>query len=172
MILGADGRVLRWNTAFDKLLNVDLRIINNRLVASQPDSHARLTGLSQASRRPAISVVVVRRTDKPPVVLHVLPLVGETRGVFSNGTTLLIANPVDVSPLPIGSSLLAVYKLTKAEARLALALSEGESVSDAAQRFGVSYSTARTQLRTIFAKTGVTRQVDLVRLVLGLSVSQ
>lgn len=65
-----------------------------------------------------------------------------------------------------GSVLAAVYGLTRAEGRLAEALANGLSTSEAADAFGISPLTARTQLKSIFAKTGTSRQADLVRLML------
>ncbi len=61
------------------------------------------------------------------------------------------------------------YRLTPAEARLAQALSGGEALAEAASRFAITAATARSQLKAIFAKTGATRQADLVRLVAGLA---
>lgn len=57
------------------------------------------------------------------------------------------------------------YGLTKSEARLAAALPEGGTLLEVAGRLGVSYETARTQLRSVFAKTGVNRQSELVALI-------
>lgn len=57
------------------------------------------------------------------------------------------------------------YGLTKSEARLAEALPEGGTLLEVAGRLGVSYETARTQLRSVFVKTGVNRQSELVALI-------
>jgi DNA-binding CsgD family transcriptional regulator len=45
-------------------------------------------------------------------------------------------------------------------------LIEGDSVARAAQALGISVNTARTQLKSVFAKTGCNRQSDLIRVVL------
>lgn len=58
------------------------------------------------------------------------------------------------------------YGLTKSEARLATALPNGGTLLEVAGRLGISYETARTQLRAVFTKTGVNRQSELVALVL------
>lgn len=58
------------------------------------------------------------------------------------------------------------FGLTAAEAELTLALVETGSRKTAAADRGVSDATARAQLTSIFDKTGVRRQMDLVRLVL------
>lgn len=59
------------------------------------------------------------------------------------------------------------YGLTVAEAGLALALLETGSRKAAAEARGVSDATARAQLTSIFDKTGIRRQTDLVRLLMA-----
>lgn len=67
----------------------------------------------------------------------------------------------------LDAKLLPAYALglTPAEARLARALCGEESLQDYARASGVARTTVKTQLRSIFAKTGTTRQSALVRLV-------
>lgn len=57
------------------------------------------------------------------------------------------------------------FGLTQTEARLAVHLAEGGSVAGYAEIFGVSVGTVRSQLKSIFAKTGVNRQGALGALV-------
>ncbi len=52
--------------------------------------------------------------------------------------------------------------LTRAEWRLAQALKTGVAMAEAASRLGISINTARTQVKSIFAKLGVARQSELV----------
>ncbi|HZZ94344.1 MAG TPA: helix-turn-helix transcriptional regulator [Usitatibacter sp.] len=61
------------------------------------------------------------------------------------------------------------FGLTKAEAKLAQELVSGEPLARIAERLAVRESTARTQLKSIFAKTGTARQAALVRLLIGLA---
>jgi DNA-binding CsgD family transcriptional regulator len=62
------------------------------------------------------------------------------------------------------SRLVIIYGLTEAEATLAVELLRGAQPEDVAQRRGLKVSTIRTQLRSIFAKTGTHRQSELMRL--------
>ena len=63
--------------------------------------------------------------------------------------------------------LRAEFGLTKAEARLALRLAEGSSLASAAQAFDVKLTTIRSQLQQVFAKTGTSRQTELVAMLLS-----
>ena len=60
-----------------------------------------------------------------------------------------------------------MFGLTPAEATLAMQLANGLSLDEAAEALDIMRNTARAHLRAIFSKTGVTRQTELVRLVLN-----
>ena len=61
----------------------------------------------------------------------------------------------------------AIYELTPAEARLAVAVGRGRELSMLSEDWNVSSETLRSHLKAVFAKTGVRRQVELVRLLAG-----
>lgn len=58
----------------------------------------------------------------------------------------------------------ALFGLTGAEARLARGILTGRSPAEYARQAGVRMATVRTQLHSVFVKTGVTRQAELVAL--------
>ena len=72
------------------------------------------------------------------------------------------------SPASRASVLQALYGLTPAECCLADLLADGYEVGDSAERMRTKVETARTQLKTIFRKTGATRQAELLRMMLRL----
>lgn len=57
----------------------------------------------------------------------------------------------------------AQFSLTPAETRLAKALKDGSTLREAAELNKISYETARGHLRGIFGKSGIQRQIDLIR---------
>ncbi|MEC5292624.1 helix-turn-helix transcriptional regulator [Aurantimonas sp. C2-6-R+9] len=63
---------------------------------------------------------------------------------------------------PTADTVRAATGLTPAESRLAVALLEGESVIAYARREGLSEHTARSHLKQIRSKLGVTRQANVV----------
>jgi len=67
--------------------------------------------------------------------------------------------------------LRAVFGLTPSEAALAAALYESGDLTEAAGSLKISVPSARTRLQAIFQKTGVRRQIDLVRMLETLSAS-
>jgi pimeloyl-ACP methyl ester carboxylesterase/DNA-binding CsgD family transcriptional regulator len=60
----------------------------------------------------------------------------------------------------------SLYDITKAETRLVNHLIKGHSLKEASELINVSMGTLRSQLKSIFQKTGVSRQAELVRLIL------
>jgi len=59
-----------------------------------------------------------------------------------------------------------LFALTPSEARLALALSRGMTIAEAATEFGLTLETARNYSKKIYSKTGARGQPDLVRFVM------
>jgi len=66
--------------------------------------------------------------------------------------------------LPDEDLLAALFRLSRAEARLAIGLLKGLSAAECAAQSGVGVATIRSQLHSIFSKTGVRRQAQLVAL--------
>ena len=62
-------------------------------------------------------------------------------------------------------SLATIWRLTATEARLAMHLADGGSIAGYAEIFQVTEGTVRSQLKAIFAKTGVNRQAALAALI-------
>jgi DNA-binding CsgD family transcriptional regulator len=63
--------------------------------------------------------------------------------------------------------LRSLYGLTPAECRVALLLVDGHAPRQIANTFRVTENTVRSQIKSIFSKTGARRQSDLVRLLLS-----
>src|SRR5262249_61953262 len=60
--------------------------------------------------------------------------------------------------------LAAAFGMAPAEARLAAQIVAGETLPEIAQREGISRETLRSRLKSIFEKTGTSRQSELVLL--------
>ena len=60
------------------------------------------------------------------------------------------------------ASLRSRFVLTPAEAQIALGIAEGKTLAAIAEMRNVAVSTARDQLKSVFAKTGTHRQAELV----------
>ncbi|MCB2087546.1 MAG: hypothetical protein R3E18_00095 [Sphingomonadaceae bacterium] len=65
------------------------------------------------------------------------------------------------------SQLRDLFGLTETEAQLALMISRGVKIAEAAPQLGITVETARLYSKRIYAKTGTRGQADLVRLILA-----
>lgn len=77
---------------------------------------------------------------------------------------LFVDDPNDAGSTAPKDLFTRAFRLTPAEARLAVHLASGASLTKTADECGVTYNTVRAQLRAIFDKTETHRQIDLVRL--------
>ena len=66
--------------------------------------------------------------------------------------------------LPTPRQLQDYYGLTNAQAKVAVHLCSKDNIVGAAEHLGISVNTARSHLRTIYAKTGAKSQSELVGL--------
>jgi DNA-binding CsgD family transcriptional regulator len=134
------------------------------------DSPAAQAMLIEALAKPASlagtgrSIPVAGTASEAPLVAHVLPLRGAALEVFAGAMSILFITPLVAQSSPAPELLQALFDLTPAEARVASMLVDGQSVDAIARAQKLSSNTIRTQLKSVFAKTGVDRQVDLVSL--------
>jgi len=77
---------------------------------------------------------------------------------------------LDAGRAPPAGRLRSAFGLTPAEARLASHLAAGQDLSSAAEACGLMRETARGYLKSVFAKTGTSRQGELVALLARLPV--
>jgi len=91
----------------------------------------------------------------------VVPMLGGAAGDICAAIWIL---NTEAPALPSEELLNTLFLLSPAEARLAIGLLKGMSVAECAQSSGVGVATIRSQLHSIFSKTGVRRQAQLVAL--------
>jgi DNA-binding CsgD family transcriptional regulator len=60
-----------------------------------------------------------------------------------------------------------LFDLSPAEARVARGIAAGKTVDDLANEVGLAVATVRSQLKSVFNKTGVSRQAELVGILVG-----
>lgn len=98
------------------------------------------------------------------VFVDVIPLPRIFRDKLDGARSLLCIREVESAETSIKKVLQQVFRLTPAEASIAVLLTEGLSLKLAASNLHVSIWTARSHLRAIFQKTNTHRQAELVSL--------
>ena len=99
------------------------------------------------------------------LVVRPVPVSKWSEGQSSPSAAIFISDP-DLHESASRQTLAELFELTPAEANLAILLARGLSLAEVSDTQNVSQHTARAQLKSIFAKTGVSRQAELVRLVI------
>jgi len=176
-VVGNQHRLVAWNPLFESLIPSQIQDRQERVhLVHQGTDKTFASALKRvASKEPlreALSIPVPREDDQPAFILHLVPLRGGANDIFSNAYCLLIATPVTRKQAPPIQLLQGLFDLSFAEARLARNLTEGQSLTEMAHSFGVQIGTLRNQLKSVFSKTGLSRQSDLVALLSGLSLAR
>ena len=174
-LIGKNGRSMALNTVAEKIIHSrdglmfshDRQFLANNArettelqeeiykAIQGKDSGCNLVRISRPDRKqPAYSVTLV------PLNLPMLP------DNYRPYATMFIVSPertLQISPHLIAS----FFRLTPAEAKLAIAVAQGTRLSDYAEEKGVSIHTVNSQVKSVLSKTGVNRQAELVKLLLS-----
>lgn len=167
-VVRSDGRIEFANRAMRQLLrrNSNARVHNLRLSPTDARDAAFSALVGEAATR---GVRRFGRLVSDDVVYEVcaLPLRQRDQPHGGSGFAMLLARDIATRDEIDLDYLASVFGLTITEARLTRAVCNGASVDQAAEQMTITAATVRTHLKRIYAKTGVRRQVDLVRLVTG-----
>lgn len=147
-----------------------LRLKNGQLRAANPADTRLLTeeidaavGVIIRPQTARTSAVVIRSALGEPLALTIVPLPRTEHAFSFDPRVLIVARAPDAQdPTRTRALLQSAYGLTAAEAEVALQLGNGEHAEAIAGSRGVSVTTVRAQIRSIFAKLGVRRQSELV----------
>ncbi len=176
--LDGRGRIVAANDRARDLLRTGDGLFDEggSLYARTPEDNAELQGLlTRALPRfggqgAGGSTMVKRSASLPPLVLHVNP-VGQLETDFHLwpvAALVLVADPAGHTRIDPAVAA-AALGLTGMESRVAVLLAEGMSVRGVAAATGRGESTIRSHVKHMFARHGLSRQADLVRLVLSLA---
>jgi DNA-binding CsgD family transcriptional regulator len=113
------------------------------------------------------SVPVAAAPELPASIVHVIPVRGAENDVFAAASCMLVIAAVARSEIASAGLIQDLFDLTPAEARVARGIAAGKTVHDLAEEAGLATGTVRQQLKSVFSKTGVSRQADLVGLLVG-----
>jgi DNA-binding CsgD family transcriptional regulator len=173
VILTGGGRVLAANHAL-LACAPQIRIgAGNRIefASAGPQAlFAQSLGTRQL-REAGCTIPVPAGPDQAALVAHVVPMRGAGRDLFTGAEALLYVTSINFDPGQSPAILQALFDLTPAEARVSALLAEGVSVQAIAARLSIQTNSVRAQLKSVFAKTGVRRQAELVSLLRGKRVT-
>jgi DNA-binding CsgD family transcriptional regulator len=166
------GYVVDVNAAADAVFDNDVNIKAKHLFVRDAEARALLKASLDELTNPVKSKsliaepIIVQRRDKLPVILRIWPFKGAAHSPEQQVHALVTLNALGPKPEPSATILAKTFRLTTPEAKLACIISRGAPLPIAARELEIPWETARTQLKSVFAKTYTHRQSELVALLL------
>jgi DNA-binding CsgD family transcriptional regulator/PAS domain-containing protein len=175
-VLDGLGRIVFSNPAAVGLIGDGLQVVGQRLttrfpaerqilddavstmISERPDDRARET-------RP---ILIPRSSCERPLTVYVLPLRSSgdrlTDRFLARARAIVLVIDARSDQPPDPAVVRDVLGLTLSEARVAAMVGSGLPPRDAAVKLGIAEQTARTALKRVFMKVGVSRQSELAAL--------
>ncbi len=171
LTLDAAGRVVDIEGQAEQLLERrhELRIApDRRLIAASTSVQRDLCAALKAFiRNPSDRPRAVRLCREPWMDMLLAPI--PERAISAKAAPMLIAyiHGDTWSTADRCDQIAQLFGLSASEARLALAISRGSTIAEAAVDLGLTLETARNYSKRIYAKTGARGQPDLIRFILA-----
>jgi DNA-binding CsgD family transcriptional regulator len=164
------GNVLRLTPSAEKLCapGTGLQLRRGKIGASRPAEHAaletavRVISERKAGNEPQTVVIHAGGSGVAPLTIDVMPLPRQRLELRFDARALLVVRAEPGNERRRSAALRDNYGFTPAEIEIALALTRGMKVSAIASARGVAVGTVRVQIKSLLAKAGVNRQVELV----------
>jgi DNA-binding CsgD family transcriptional regulator/PAS domain-containing protein len=169
------GRVIFVNAAGERLLGDGLELVDGRLratavAAGVTFAQALTSTLPTAPLEVPVEPkpLLIERVQTPrPLTVYILPVASQSRSTNEFLThvriIVLVIDPQAGAP-PDPAVVRDLLGLTLSEARVAALVGSGLGPREAAEKLGIAEETARTALKHVFSKVGVSRQSELTAL--------
>jgi DNA-binding CsgD family transcriptional regulator len=166
-IIDARGRLLAHSIGADAMLREgDVRLSGRSIDAPGtpfPLRHA-VQALAAEDGPGHVRTRIEVRPDRPPLVIEGFRLPEREWSLGKLPHAILIANAPRRDRAGVGQFLSAIYRLSPAEADIAVRLFEGKSRARIADDRNVTAETLRGQIKQIYLKCGVDGEAALMRL--------
>lgn len=165
LICDGGGHILHINRLAESLLGSSYCATARAIDFDDPAGHADFRDILQAvlaTEGPSEFQAALRVRGCGLVHFRAVPIVRQLPPIEADGAVLFL---VRRKSLALDEVLSSKFGLTAAETRVVVRMAEGASIGEIAGRHGVRPATVRSQLKSIFLKTGMHRQSQLVALV-------
>ncbi len=167
-VLGMDGKLMACNALMENFAQVQIGASDRLHFRHAPANDLLKSALLRSKEGIAskdyrsLSFPLPAHETKLPAVVHLVPVRGNARDIFTHAVFFVIITPVDRSLVPTAETIQGLFDLSPAEARVARLLAGGVDVNAAAAQIGVSRETVRSQVKSILTKSGLNRQADFI----------
>lgn len=171
LFLDGAGRVLFANSAALAIEDVCFRVTGAQLVLSDAEAMKRLRAAARAAEMgevasAATTLQIGDDVRAPRRILQFAPLtrVATANRAVAQAVGVLIVRPLLPRSAPPLDGLAEAYRLTPRELQVFTGILQFGGVPEVARVFGLAPTTVRTHLQSIFDKTGVRSQAELIKL--------
>ncbi len=180
LLLKPNGTVAYMNSAAEALLGKRLRMSRSRLTVSDGPQNRQLQSLierASAAQRSSLSVdqqlrpiILPETEDEAGLVVTAAPIRRSATDITAfSGIILMISDLTSDVRLPT-ETLRVLFDLTRREAETMSLIGQGQSVQQIGTTLGITPETVRQHIKALFAKTGTSRQSEVVRLCMRMSI--
>jgi DNA-binding CsgD family transcriptional regulator len=176
-VLASCGKVLAANKLFAALTPALIWEMSGRPRLTDPvadrligDALTRLASSSPAGFTRAIPIRTAK--GKPAAIAYLIGAQGAGNEPLADICGVLIVVPIRARSAPSPQMVQRLFGLSPAEARVACGIAGRQTIEAIAGDFGVSRETVRCQLKTVLAKTGAKRQLDLAVLLCSIQLAK
>jgi DNA-binding CsgD family transcriptional regulator len=172
-VLNDEGKLLAANNHLVGLVPETLCIDSGRITLARAADNVLFAqvlslcgvGTSNGNLR---SIPLQGRLVGSSMIMHMVRVSGPAREFFPGASTLVIFTSIGAPcKAPRRETLQRLFNLSGAEARVACGIAERQTVEVIANNLGISRETVRSHLKSVLAKTGTRRQLDLALLLVG-----
>jgi DNA-binding CsgD family transcriptional regulator len=154
-----------------------LQLVDGNMLLTNPDDdrNLRKTITDTAAIDPddswkqSVAIGITHPDVESPLPILVTPMHAHliTSDLDYDGAKVAVfmSDPNLQQPISV-DSLVSVYNLTPSEAQVSISIANGHSIDEIAKQSNHSAHTIRSQLKSVFRKTGVSRQSELIKLLL------
>lgn len=174
LLLDRHCRIVRMNKVAEEIIasNTALRATGGRFWLADPGDNSRLAllvagsiAIARGEAAPPAGALLVERPGRLALTITAAPL--DSRADVLNGDrwhALVFLRDPEYPPVRT-EQLRALFGLTRREAEIAAELATGRSLTAIAALQQLGRETVRSHLKQILAKTGTSRQAELVALI-------
>jgi DNA-binding CsgD family transcriptional regulator len=166
ILVDCDRRISFANGVAEQILQRGdgLRAHLGLLYARSPADNAALARAIQSALRGEGAALTVSRTDTAASYVLVVAPLGARQGWLGlrRPAFLVVVTDPERPPNVDTNRLKAIYGLTTTEAALAARLAIGADLAKIGRQLGIKHETARTHLKHVFLKLGVSKQGELI----------
>ncbi|MCE7797138.1 helix-turn-helix transcriptional regulator [Sphingobium sufflavum] len=170
MTLDGQGRIIDHDIEAGRVLtlsNVLAKGVNGMLaIRPNPLKSDILAGIRDISQNPQARARAFTLNRDPWLDMLLLPMTANRLSANPKATVIAYIHGDSWHATDRCEQLSQLFGLSRSEAKLALAVSRGMTIAQAAESLGIKIETARKCSKIIYAKTGAGGMPDLVRIVM------